>query len=50
LQVSPLLRQNFPLSDALKLSEALGYQTDAVAVLLPSAASGLNKALIAQKE
>jgi len=44
-----MLRHSFPLSDALKLSDALGYQTDAVAVLLPSAANGFTKILIAQK-
>ena len=46
VQVSPQIRDRFPLQEALILSDALGYAREAMAELLPAVSAGMTKALI----
>lgn len=50
VQVSPQIRDRFPLQDAFTLSDALGYRREAMAELLPAVSAGLTKAQIKNKD
>ena len=46
MQLSCQIRDTFPLAEALMLGEALGYERQALALLLPAISAGLTKALL----
>lgn len=50
VQVSPQIRDRFPLQEAFILSDALGYRREAMAELLPAISAGLTKAQIKNKD
>lgn len=50
VQVSPQIRDGFPLQEAFILSDALGYARAAMAELLPAVSAGMTKAMIKTKE
>ena len=50
MQITPQIRDRFPLEDAFVLSDALGYGREAMAELLPAVSAGLTKAQIKNKD
>ena len=50
VRISPQIRSSFPLSEALSLASALGYDMAVMGELLPALSTGITKALMAHKE
>ncbi len=50
IRVASQIRHDFPLTDALRLAEALGYDLHAMGELLPTIACGVTKATLNKTE